>query len=98
MISTGQWIVGFKDTLSQLGIFSFAVSLAMIVNFGVGSLTWIYLSPLIAEYKLAGSSRISELAEILREYLFTAFLLMSLGAMCFYFTIVNFRKIGQLRL
>ncbi len=90
MISSGQWIVGFKDTLSQLGIFSFAVSLAMVVNFGVGSLTWVYLSPLIAEYKLADSSRISELAEILREYLFTAFLLMSLGGLCFYFTIVNF--------
>jgi len=90
MISSGQWIVGFKDSLLQLGIFTFAVSLATVVNYGIGSLTWIYLSPLIAEYKESAPPRISKLALTIRENLFTAFLLLSSAAIIFYFTIIEY--------
>ncbi len=76
MISIGQWIVGFQDNLYNLGLFGFAVSIASIVNHGLGSITWAYFSSMIAEYKVASKNRVSELSRTIRGYLFVCFIIL----------------------
>lgn len=90
MITIGQWMVGIYDNLFSLGIFSFAVSLATIVNYGLGSLTWVYFASLIAEYKTSSKEKISALSDVLRGYLFSAFLILLSIVLIFYSTFVKF--------
>mgnify|MGYP003350284339 FL=1 len=64
MITMGQWMVGIYDSLYSLGIFGFAVSLATIVNYGLGAITWVYFASLIAEYKNSSMENISKLSKL----------------------------------
>ena len=89
MITMGQWMVGIHDSLYSLGIFGFAVSLATIVNYGLGALTWVYFASLIAEYKNSSMENISKLSDELRGYLFSAFLILLIIVVLIYFSLVK---------
>ena len=90
MITMGQWMIGIHDSLYSLGIFSFAVSLATIVNYGLGSLTWVYFASLIADYKTSSEDNISKISDELRGYLFSAFLILLSIIVFLYFSLIKF--------